>query len=232
MSSNVLNHDNNNNMIKQQRNCINFQGQKRLNVNNKTNKHDDTCYVNVQARQSMGPGEYRVRNHYDCECLAPDTTQTATNNVMMFFTNGHDVGSCVIDDHTKLRVGATRKFPRCPTQLYTRPYNTVPYMGRGPGNMVLESQLAPGEDTTVKRSCNTLSGVNIPHYFTPLVPHMEYNVQNPEHIVQEVVDSNWIRGGSNSRLVVRDADYLHRCGYSYMDKETNSEFWHDKHKYL
>ena len=54
---------------------------------------------------------------------------------------------------------------------------TVPYMGRGPGNMLLESQLTPGEDTSSGRACNTLSGVTIPHYFTPLVPHLDHNIQ-------------------------------------------------------
>ncbi len=105
-------------------------------------------------------------------------------------------------------------------------------MGRSAGNMVLESQLSPGEDTSVKKSCNTLSGITIPHLFTPLVPHLDYNIQNPEHIVQEVVDQGWVRGGANSRLIVRDVNYLEQCGYGYMDKETNREFWVDKHKFL
>ena len=85
-------------------------------------------------------------------------------------------------------------------------------MGRGPGNMNLESQLTPGEDTSAN-ALNTLSGISIPHYFTPLVPHLDYNVQNPVHIVEEVADDGWVRGGANSRLVVRDVDYVHRCGY-------------------
>lgn len=232
MSTNRLVYDTSNEQIQNQRNCVSFDGKKRLNVNYKTMTHDDKCFVDIQTRQSMGPGSYQVSNHYDCECEAPTTVNNATDNVMMFFKNGYDVASCVVDDSTKLRIGASRKFPKCPNQLFTRPYKTVPYMGRGPGNMVMESQITPGEDTSAKRSCNTLSGISIPHYFTPLVPHLDYNVQNPEHIVEEVVDEGWIRGGANSRLIVRDVDYLHRCGYAYMDKSTNEEFWIDKHKYL
>jgi len=232
MSTNRLLYDQSNKQIQNQRNCVSFDGSKKLNVNYKTMTHDDKCFVDIQTRQSMGPGAYVTSNHYDCECEAPTTVKNATDNVMMFFKNGHDVASCVIDDHTKLRIGANRKFPKCPNQLFTRPYKTVPYMGRGPGNMVLESQITPGEDTSARRSCNTLSGISIPHYFTPLVPHLDYNVQNPEHIVEEVVDEGWIRGGANSRLIVRDVDYLHRCGYAYMDKSTNEEFWENKHQYL
>jgi hypothetical protein len=232
MSTNRLVYDTSNKQIQNQRNCVNFDGKKKLNVNYKTMTHDDKCFVDIQTRQSMGPGSYQVSNHYDCECEAPTTVNNATDNVMMFFKNGYDVSSCVVDDSTKLRIGASRKFPKCPNQLFTRPYKTVPYMGRGPGNMVMESQITPGEDTSARRSCNTLSGISIPHYFTPLVPHLDYNVQNPEHIIEEVVDEGWIRGGANSRLIVRDVDYLHRCGYAYMDKSTNEEFWTDKHRYL
>ena len=139
---------------------------------------------------------------------------------------------CVVDDGTKLRIGKTKKFPKCPNQLFTRPYLTVPYMGRGPGDMNLETELQPGEDTSARRQCNVLSGVTIPHFFTPLVDHLAENVQNPVHIVEEAADEGWVRGGAPSRLVVRDIDYLERCGYKYMDKETNQEFWENKNSFL
>ena len=93
----------------------------------------------------------------------PQTVKNATNLPMVYFKNGHDVGSCVIDDSSKIRIGLTKKYPRCPQQLFERPYLTVPYMGRGPGDMDLESQLVPGEATGSRKQCNTLSGITIPH---------------------------------------------------------------------
>ncbi len=232
MSTNRLVFDQSNQLIKDQRNCVDLRGNKRLAVNYKAMAHDDKCFVDIQTRQSMSPGIYQTSNHYDCDCNIPSTVEAATDNVMMYYRNGYEVAPCVVDDSTKLRIGANRKFPRCPNQLFTPPYLTVPYMGRGPGNMILESQLNPGEDTSARRSCNTLSGISIPHVFTPLVPHLDYNVQNPLHIVQEVADEGWVRGGANSRLIVRDVNYLEKCGYAYMDKQTNAEFWTDKHKFL
>lgn len=232
MSDNKLVHDKNNTLIKQERNCVDFNGNKKLNLHYKAMSHDDKCFVDIQTRQSVGPGNYQTTSLFDCECEMPQTVNNATNLPMVYFKNGVDVGSCVVDDSSKLRVGLTKKFPRCPQQLFERPYLTVPYMGRGPGDMNLESQLVPGEATAVKRQCNTLSGVSIPHQFTPLVDHLEYNVQNPEHIVEEVADDTWVRGGAPSRLVVRDIDYLERCGYEYMNKSTNKEFWENKHGYL
>lgn len=232
MSNNELAYDNNNSLIKQQRNCINQDGSKQLNLHYKAKAYDDKCFVDINTRQSIGPGNYRVSNHFDCECEMPQTVKNATNLPMVYFKNGHDVGSCVIDDSSKIRIGLTKKYPRCPQQLFERPYLTVPFMGRGPGDMDLESQLVPGEATGSRKQCNTLSGVTIPHQFTPLIDHLEHNVQNPYHIVEEVADENWVRGGSASRLVVRDIDYLERCGYKYMDKQTNQDFWENKHAYL
>lgn len=232
MSTNRLSHDVNNTQVKQQRNCVDFNGNKKLNLHYKAMSHDDKCFIDIQTRQSTGPGNYQTASYFDCECEMPTTVNNATDLPMVYFKNGHDVGSCVVDDSSKLRVGLTKKFPRCPQQLYERPYKTVPYMGRGPGNMVLESQLVPGEATAESRPCNTLSGITIPHQYTPLINFLAENVQNEQHIVQEAVEDSWVRGGNPSRLVVRDIDYLERCGYQYMDKETNSEFWENKHGLL
>lgn len=213
-------------------NCTKFDMTGNNKLHHLARGHDDPCFQEIQTLQSMGPGGYQVANHFDCDTMIKNTIQNATENRAMVFKNGHDVGCGVIDDHSKLRIGATRKFPKCPNQLFTRPFLTVPYMGRGSGNMDLESQINPGDMTRVKRSVNTLSGVTIPHYFTPLVPHLQFNVQNPEHIVQETVDADWVRGGTNSRNVIRDEDYLERCGYQYMNKSTNDYFWKNKHQNL
>ena len=145
------------------------------------------------------------------------------------FKNGHDVGAYVIDDSTNLRVGKTKKFPKCPNQLFTRPYATVPYMGRGIGDPNIELDVLSGENTHLRRQCNVLSGVSIPHQFTPMIDHLSENVQNPVHIVEEVADAGWVRGGVPTHLVVRDADYAARCGHAYMDKVHANEAWSDKH---
>ena len=232
MSSNELIFDNTNSEIEQQRNCVIQDTAKPYNLHMRTHSHDDECYIDIHTAQSRGPGNYQVSNHFQCEPLIPEAVATATQNPAVFFKNGVDIDGAVVDNSTKLRIGKTRKHPRCPDQLFTRPYLTVPFMGRGSGNMNLETQMVPGEDTSSKRQCNVLAGVTIPNFFTPMVPHLKDNVQNPEHIVEEVVDDNWIRGGAPSRLVVRDIDYLQRCGYNYMDKSTNQEFWEDKHNLL
>lgn len=234
MSSNDLNFDKSNQMLQTERNCVNFDGSKRFNVNYKAMSNDDKCFIDVDTRQSIGPGNYGVTNYFDCECMMPQTVRNATDNVCVPFKNGYGTEqACVVDDGSKLRWGLTRKFPRCPQRegLLERPYLTVPYMGRGYLRPDEESELKFAEDTKIKRSCNTLSGITIPNYFTPLIDHLSYNIQNEQHIVQEVYPG-WRRGGSDTRLVVRDYDYAVRCNKAYMQKSTNPEFWQNKSSLL
>ena len=234
MSTNELNFDKSNQMLQAERNCINFDGSKKLNLNYKAMSYDDACFVDTQTRQSIGPGNYGVTNYFDCECMMPQTVKNATDNVCVPFKNG--VGTeqpCVVDDGSVLRWGLTKKYPKCSQRegLLERPYKSIPYMGRGYLRPDEESELKFAEDTRVKKSCNTLSGVTIPQYFTPLLDHLAYNVQNPMHLIEEV-GIETTRSGYPSRLVVRDADYAARCGKAYQHPMTNNWFWQNKSQLL
>ena len=227
MSTNELNFDKNNTMIQQERNCIDKRdGSKKFNVNYKAMAHDDKCFIDIDTRQSIGPGNYGVTNLYDCTCLIPDVIKNATDNVCIPFKNGNDVASCVIDDSSKLRIGLQKKFPKCNQQLFERPYLTVPYMGRGELKVDEDSQLKFAEDTKLKKSSNVLSGITIGNAFTPLLDYLSYNVQNTAHIIEE--EQGWVRSGVNSRNLIKDQDYVIRCGKSYMNKTTNQDFWTGK----
>ena len=229
MSSNELNFDKNNTMVQKERNCIERDGSKKFNVNYKAMSYDDKCFVDIDTRQSIGPGNYGITNLYDCECLIPNTVKNATDNVCMNFTNGYGTeNACVIDDGSKLRIGLHKKYPKCNQQLFERPYKTVPYMGKGVFNADEDSVLKFAEDTRLKRSSNTLSAVTLVNQWTPLVDHLYSSVQDPKHIVQESVQSDWRRGGLLSRNIVRDYNYNIVCKKAYMNKSTNEDFWKGK----
>ena len=227
MSTNELNFDKNNTMIQQERNCIDKRdGSKKFNLNYKAMSYDDKCFIDIDTRQSIGPGNYGVTNLYDCECLIPDIVKNATDNVCVPFTNGYDVAPCVVDDSSKLRWGLQKKFPKCNQQLFERPYKTVPYMGRGILMVDQDSELKFAEDTATKKSNNTLSGITVPNFFLPLLPYLEYNVQNTKHIIEE--EQGWVRSGVPSRTLIRDSDYLQRCSKAYMNPKMNESFWSGK----
>jgi hypothetical protein len=235
MSTNELNFDKSNQMLQAERNCINFDGSKKFNVNYKAMSYDDKCFIDTDTRQSIGPGNYAVTNYFDCECMMPQTVKNATDNVTIPFKNGYGTEqACVVDDGSKLRWGLQKKYPKCNQQLFPRPYAGW-FAGRGYLKPNEESELIFSEDTRVKRSCG-LSGVTIPNYFIPLLPYLSYNIENPVHLIQEYNDPAWRRGGADTRLVVRDYDLMQRCGknyhYAYMNKTTNPEFWQNKSQLL
>jgi hypothetical protein len=197
--------------------------------------YDDACFVDTQTRQAIGEGNYQLFSPYSCECLIPETVKNATDNIAVPFKNGYGTEqACVVDHGSVLRVGKVRAFPHCPQRegLMERPYKTVPYMGRGFLRPNEESELIFAEDTRVKRSSNTLSGITVPMVWTPLVDHLSANVQAPVHLIQEYNAPAWRRGGNDTRLVVRDADYAARCGKAYQHPYTNDWFWQNKSQLL
>jgi len=176
-----------------------------------TNLINDKCLESTDFKQSTFPGNYSLNNYHACDCDTKELLEFATENPYMNFRDGYGVSECNINNSSQLRIGKTRKNPKCKSQLFHRPYLTIPYMGRGSGNSVVETQLKPGEDTSSKRQCNVLSGVNIKNHFTPLVKNLEDNIQNPDYLIQENADDKWVRGGIPSRQIVKDIDYMERC---------------------
>ena len=216
-------------------NCISYKDMK-VNFNDLTGLDDDECLQTEKTRQSIGPGDYKLSNYNYCDCDMSKIINNATDNPTITFKDGFGISECNVNKSSELRIGKTKKYPRCPNQLFTRPYLTVPYMGRGSGNSFVESNLITGEDTSEKRQCNTLAGVTIDNFFTPLVPNLKDNIQNPNNLIQEINTQKWVgnvhpRGGIPSRQIVKDIDYLQRCGDSLEMKKVliNKKNYLNKH---
>ena len=218
----------NNNLISNRpmTSCMKIDGS--MDLHNLTSLHDDSCELTFREKQSGGPGIYSLNQYRECECGVPKVIETASANPEIQFRDGFGVSECFIDEDSELRVGQTRKNPRCPNQLFTRPYATVPYMGRGSGNSFLESQLRRGEATAEKKQCNTLAGITIPNVdpnAMPMIDHIRNSIQDPKHIIPEEALTGWVRGGAPSRQIVRDIEYMEKCGSQYQKMAAQ------KHKY-
>ena len=204
------------NKYNEKNNCMKF-CENDFSLYHKTKLIDDKCYNLDLTKQSTASGNYMLNNFHSCDCKMENVINTATQNPLITFRDGYGVSDCNIDESSTLRVGKVRKYPKCKNQLFQRPYSTIPYMGRGSGNSDIESKLLPGESTVSTKACNTLSGISIENQFTPLVPNLLENIQEPENLIQETVDTRWIRGGVPSRQFVKDIDYLERCGNRIKD---------------
>lgn len=205
-------------------NCIQYKS-KNWNIQGLTRLREDGCYKKKRAGTSQKPGVYASSNFHDCTCEAPYTKELSLKQPAVRYRDGFgwtSMDGCNIDNDSKLRNARNLTNTNVIQQLFTRPYGTVPYMGRGSGNTNVESNLRPGEATMQKKQCNNLAGINIDR-FTPQLPCIRQNVQNPKNIIPEDSETSWIRGGQPSRQIIRNKDYLKKCGFKY-----NGKYWKKK----
>ena len=171
-------------------------------VNAFTREHDDACSYNHEYRESVGPGRYASTN------LVPDRASTvpqALANPTIIASEGFGFDQQEIDNDSMLRNNPTLEGrSRCPLRVQSRPFVTVPFMGKGRGNQELESKLQQSEFVRTGRECGTVSENFFETQFVPLIPHLQSNIQNPKNLVPEVASQGWIRGGIPSRQYIRD----------------------------
>lgn len=171
-------------------------------INQFTRSHDDDCGVDSYYKQSVGPGAYLLTN------LTPkpnDVQPIAHASPTVMAKEGYGTNVQRINDDSQLRNHKEQTSgQRCPMHPQSRPFLTVPFMGRGRGNAELESKLQQSEFIRTGKDCGTVTDKPFEGVFTPLLPHIAANIQDPKHIVPESAASGWVRGGIPSRQYVRD----------------------------
>ena len=170
----------------------------------------NTSLIDVQQR--LGPGRYKLDNMNGCKCELPEARDLQLSQPAINFSAGcGSIGEfgCIIDRNTALRDGVlTNK-----NYIHQLPqkYNAG-FFGKGKYDPNVESVIQGGNLTSFgDRACNVLSGVTIPNFFTPMIPRLSKEVQNPIHIIPEDNSEGWVRGGIPSRDVYKLMDYNMRC---------------------
>jgi hypothetical protein len=169
---------------------------------------NDSCGMSQQNIQNVGAANYMLQN-YRPQCPMGSAIEFATSQPNVNFGGSHQVGSvgCNVDTNSQLLMTNITK-PACKISLWERPFLTVPFLGRGKSNPVLESQLQQGEVVGEKKSASQLSEVSYESYRrVPLVPSLQATISNPHNLVEGVASDGWIRGGLPSRELTRDKDY-------------------------
>ena len=117
------------------------------------------------------------------------------------------IGGSNINDSSKLLINDLTK-DKCRISLTQRPYCTVPYLGRGKCDPLLESQIQQGDFANNKKSINPSSEVSYMQYSqTPLLPTLQSTINNPSNLIESSAADGWIRGGLPSRELARDKEY-------------------------
>ena len=133
---------------------------------------------------------------------------TSQPNVMFNGVSGVGVHSGSVDVDSMLLLNQTKERSLEKLQLNERPFLTVPYLGKGSCNPVLESQLLQGEHNGDKKSVSTIMSKSFMDYsLYPTDEKMEEQVSNPAHTIQEAALEGWVRGGMLTREMAGDVDF-------------------------
>jgi len=174
---------------------------------------NDSCCIDQNSIQNVSACNYMTQNFFAADCSMKKPIELATTQPCIMYNGGYGsgAGGCNIDNSSKLLIGTIQTHPKCHIDLFQRPFATVPYLGRGSVNPVIESQIQQGEQIVNKRSVNNLSEKSyIKYHQTPLLPVIQERINNPSNKIENDASQGWIRGGVPSRELTRDSDYFNK----------------------
>jgi len=176
---------------------------------------EDAIQLSLEMMQSQGSGYYHMDNQYGCECGLKEAREIQVSQPGINFKGGcgwSGEKGCLVDTDSKLRESKDRLTnKRQIFQLTERLSLTTPNLNKGFYDVDVESVIRPGNLTKDQRPCGPLSGVSIGNFFTPMIPKLKEEIQDPIHIIPEDSKQDWVRGGLPTREMVRNEDYLRRC---------------------
>ena len=171
----------------------------------------DDCNKSQTDIQNIASCNYLTQNYFASDCSMKTPIQLATTQPGIMYNGGYNsgAGGCNIDTSSMLQIGTIQTNPRCRIDLFQRPFATVPFLGRGSVNPVMESQIQQGEQLVNKRCVNNLSEKSyIKYHQTPLLPAVKQRMDTSK--IENDASEGWIRGGVPSRELTRDGDFLNK----------------------
>jgi len=165
---------------------------------------NDITLIDQQMIQNVNACNYNLQNYFasNTTMKGPIDFATSQPGIVLKGAGGYN-----IDDNSSLQIGSLQTHPRGHIDLFQRPFATVPFLGRGAVDPVMESQILQGEVGTNRGSITNVSEKNYTSYYaTPLIPSLNNKITNPSYCVEESASNGWIRGGLPSREVNRDTN--------------------------
>lgn len=162
-----------------------------------------------------------VMSDYHPDKMANTHMDFATQypGVMVSGTNGGTgLGGFGVEHESNLLWKSKEERPLEKLQLFTRPFLTVPYLGRGSCDPTLESQLMQGETVRGKKSVSTVMEQNfLPLDQYPLDSQKRAKANSGHSSIEELALDGWARGGKTTRD-------LEEKYFSQKSKPSNSGF--------
>jgi hypothetical protein len=136
--------------------------------------------------------EYSTSNYFSSATNDSVYFATAQPSILMNAQNGVSPSAVDAESHFLYKTERERSIEKM--QMFPRMFITVPYLGRGSVDPVIESQLMQGEMATQAKSVSTIMDKSFLDYnFTP-------NEAERPHLQKIEEDGlDWTRGGMHSR---------------------------------
>jgi hypothetical protein len=154
---------------------------------------------------------YTVSNFYP-DPAANGQVQFATQqpDVSWFSVQGGSaVGGAVIDVDSNLIIKNTQGRSLEKLSLQQRPFLTVPYLGRGSCDPLIEAQMLQGDNIHEKKSVGTVMSKSFSEYtMFPSDNKMATDATNPKYKIEEAAMDGWIRGGILTREMMNDREFM------------------------
>jgi hypothetical protein len=135
---------------------------------------------------------YTLSNYFS-ESASDDHVKFATQQPVMMFSGtakGDGLNGTVVDVDSNLLIKTVQARPLEKLSLMERPFVTVPYLGRGSCDPVLESMIQQGEMVHDKKSVSTIMDKSFDPYSLHLLDdHMKKHVSN--YAVEDKVLNGW-----------------------------------------
>jgi hypothetical protein len=170
---------------------------------------NDGCCIDQNSIQNVLACNYTLQNYFSQDCSMKNVKALAVTQPCINYSGsyGMGIGGCNVDESSDLLIGSIQTHPKSRIDLFGRTFATVPYLGRGSVEPILESQILQGESVTNKKTITRLPEKNYMRYHTtPLIPEVKKNIQNTDLMIEGDAAEGWIRGGIASRSLTRDVN--------------------------
>lgn len=154
----------------------------RLGFDNSVRNETNTKYAN-----------YMLGNYFSSS-VSDDHVKFATNAPTVNFRSTlGGLPPSAVDFDSQLIIKSEQQRAYEKLQLVQRPFLTVPYLGKGASDPVLESKLMQGQWASGKMP-TTDDQIDF-----PMLSNVKERIGNPAFSVEEVAMDGWVRGGKTSR---------------------------------
>ena len=174
--------------------------------NNMSRIGNDNCDKSERNIQNVHQSNLTLTNYFSADCAMQKGMNFALSAPNINYTGTHQVGAggCNIDINSGLLIDPLSR-PPCRISLFERPFLTVPYLGKGNVDPVMESNIQQGDQISHRKTNTEFSEKSyINHQYTPMIASLANSISNPVHSVEGIAAAGWIRGGLPSRDLTKN----------------------------